>query len=61
MTRRQHRAAREGALLLILEEGGASPRLGANEKGLCSQNKIIQESGNSRNGNRKMHFARELG
>lgn len=46
---------------LILEVGGASPLRGASGKGICSQSKTIEQSGNTRNGNRKMHFARRLG
>lgn len=33
---------------------------GEGGKGLCSQSKIIQESGNARHGNQKMHIARRL-
>lgn len=33
---------------------------GGGGKGLCSQSKIIQESGNAKHGNQKMHIARRL-
>lgn len=53
---------RKGPGRLILEVGGASPLQGVGEggKGFCSQSKIIQESGNARHGNQKMHIARRL-
>ena len=34
---------------------------GAGRQGLCSQSKIIQESGTAKHGNQNMHIARRLG